>query len=175
MTFKGVSWADELDAIKLLDSQGNSMVDIAKLYGVTRQRVKQIFNKYNITQQCWEIERVRRRGAYERRWGNINQDNYDAKRDKWRRKRQEAGRLGIEFTLDFCDVIFPTHCPILGIELEYEAETAQEGSPSFCRINPKLGYTKENVRIVSWRANRIKNNGSSEELRKIADFLDILQ
>jgi hypothetical protein len=31
---------------------------------------------------------------------------------------------------------------------------------------------KGNVEVMSWRANRIKNNGTPEEHRKIANYLE---
>jgi hypothetical protein len=45
-------------------------------------------------------------------------------------------------------------------------------SPSLDKINPELGYVPGNVAIISYRANRIKNNGTAEEHRLIADWMD---
>ena len=40
-------------------------------------------------------------------------------------------------------------------------------SPSLDRIFPESGYTKGNVRVISWRANWIKNNSTIEEIEKL--------
>ena len=47
-------------------------------------------------------------------------------------------------------------------------------SPSFDRIDPKKGYTKNNIVIVSTRANRIKSDATVDEIRKVADFYEKL-
>ena len=44
-------------------------------------------------------------------------------------------------------------------------------TPSLDRINPKLGYVKGNVQVISWRANNIKRDATAEELRLVADFV----
>ena len=45
-------------------------------------------------------------------------------------------------------------------------------SPSIDRINPSLGYIKGNVIIISMKANSIKNCYTSEDIRKVADWLE---
>ena len=47
-------------------------------------------------------------------------------------------------------------------------------TPSIDRINPKKGYVKENIIVVSMKANRIKTDATVEEIRKIADFYEKL-
>ena len=47
-------------------------------------------------------------------------------------------------------------------------------SPSFNRIDPIKGYTKNNIVIVSNRANRIKSDATVDEIRKVADFYERL-
>lgn len=39
------------------------------------------------------------------------------------------------------------------------------------RIIPELGYTKGNVVVISFRANRLKNDATYEELRALADYV----
>lgn len=70
--------------------------------------------------------------------------------------------------------MWPEYCPILGIKLDYETNGRQENSPSFDRLDPTKGYISGNVQIISWRANRIKNDGSAEEHQKIANYLSTL-
>lgn len=68
----------------------------------------------------------------------------------------------------------PTHCPILGIELDYSFFTkghAKPNSPSVDRIVPSLGYVPGNVQVISYRANAIKNDATPEELMKVALFV----
>ena len=44
-------------------------------------------------------------------------------------------------------------------------------SPSIDRIDNSKGYVKENICVISMRANMIKSVGNSEEHQKIADYL----
>ena len=78
-----------------------------------------------------------------------------------------------EWNIEFGDIEFPTHCPVLGIELDYLTEEGvrNEHSVSFDRVDPSKGYVKGNVIVMSWRANRIKNDGTSQEHQLIADFM----
>jgi len=110
-----------------------------------------------------------------KKWG-LREDSelYDAKRLKFRAKKANAYRQGVPWSLSFGDLDWPTQCPILGIELDYFAEGRQENSVSFDRIDSNKGYAPGNVQLISWRANRIKNNGTADEHRKIADYLDTL-
>lgn len=70
-----------------------------------------------------------------------------------------------EWDLEFEDIVFPTHCPLLGYELNYSAGKGQDYSnASLDRIDPTKGYVKGNVRVVSYRANLLKNNATVEEI-----------
>jgi hypothetical protein len=84
-------------------------------------------------------------------------------------KRAEKDR-GIPCNLDISDIIIPTHCPYLGFELTTIRGAGQlDTNASIDKINPKLGYTKGNVEIISRKANRMKNNASPKELILFAE------
>lgn len=95
-------------------------------------------------------------------------------KSRFRRKVQSCKNKNIPFNIKFEDVKWPEYCPILDIKINYFNDTMTDDSPSFDKMHPDVGYIKENVQIVSWRANRIKNNGTAEEHRKIADYIDDL-
>lgn len=71
------------------------------------------------------------------------------------------------------DFTIPEHCPVLGIKLEYGTGTGGfiDASPTLDRIRPELGYVLGNIEVVSWRANRIKCDGTLEEILKIASWM----
>jgi hypothetical protein len=161
--------------------EGVGITEIARRLGfkVTKQRIKQIMDQNNIP-----VTRVKREKAQKElhsrmfaKWGQKWQDKewrksavYEAMRQKFRSKKHNNSKY--EWNLNFGDLTFPTHCPILSIELDYFAEeTHQDNSPSFDRVDSSKGYVTGNVIIVSWRANRIKNNGTAEEHQKIANFM----
>ena len=88
--------------------------------------------------------------------------------------RNRAKKLGYDFDLLEEDIQIPPTCPILGIPL-FSSEKRTDNSPSIDRIDSSKGYTKDNIVIISWRANRIKNDGTAEEHRLIYEFLSKIQ
>lgn len=83
-----------------------------------------------------------------------------------------AKKCGVPFTLTLEDLVVPEFCPILGIKLEHGNVKERDSSPSLDRVVPSLGYVQGNIAVISHYANRIKNNGTAEEHRKIADWMD---
>lgn len=163
--------------------EGHGYTDIANLLDnkVTKQRIKQICKKANI--DAFAIKQKNKNVAYEERmvakWG-VNWNNkehrrsyvYQIMRSKFRTKKANAKHTGRNWTVDFGELDFPTHCPILGIELNYFSEVICDNSPSFDCVIPERGYVKGNVYVISQRANRIKNDGTAQEHYAIAKFID---
>ena len=88
--------------------------------------------------------------------------------------RRNARRRGEECSLELKDIIIPEYCPVLGIKLEPGSDSHQDCSPSVDRIDSTKGYTKDNVWIISARANRIKNNATIEEIGMLYEALKSL-
>jgi len=87
--------------------------------------------------------------------------------------KASAKKRNIDFNLSLSDLnnlTFPITCPILGIPLRYNKGQAQDDSISIDRIDSSRGYEIDNIVVISWRANRLKNNATSEELEKISKF-----
>lgn len=80
----------------------------------------------------------------------------------------------IPFNLDTGDVSPPKFCPVLGIKLvlHNQGRGYHRDSASVDRIDPAKGYTKGNVRVISARANLLKNGATSEELRLVLEDLE---
>jgi hypothetical protein len=81
--------------------------------------------------------------------------------------RERAKAAGLPFALQEQDIHIPDRCPLLGIALQPGRIHGQPHSPTVDRIDPSLGYVPGNVWVISYRANRIKNDASLEELRMI--------
>lgn len=92
--------------------------------------------------------------------------------------KRRSRKAGIAFDLDTSKLPpVPLICPVLGIPINQDDHQGQGfdwNSPSFDRIHPDKGYTQDNVRIISNRANRLKCDGNVRELALIAaDAMDI--
>lgn len=93
-----------------------------------------------------------------------------ALRDYLRMKRANCSRIGVPFELTFDDVWpIPDTCPVLGIPISLFA-VDRDHAFSLDQIRPRQGYVKGNVVSVSFRANRIKNDATPDELRRVAEF-----
>lgn len=96
----------------------------------------------------------------------------------WRIKNK-ATKKNIPFNIELSDIYIPKNCPILGMELVTTNINGKRGaninSPSLDRINPKLGYTKGNIWVISARANTLKSDGTIEEFEKILESLKSLK
>ncbi len=73
--------------------------------------------------------------------------------------------ISILYLYEMYKFSLPKSCCILGLKLNYYNSVVGGAnlSPSLDRIIPRLGYTKDNVRIISHRANSCLGNLSSRE------------
>ena len=87
--------------------------------------------------------------------------------------KSSASKRGIEFDLDVVDLnnlSFPITCPVLGIPLAFNTGGYKDNSYSIDRIDSTLGYTIDNLIVISFRANRLKSDATLDESKRIYDF-----
>lgn len=85
-----------------------------------------------------------------------------------RSAKQRAKKKNIYFELTENDFEFVDICPILGIPLEFNfGSGGKDNSPSLDRLDNNKGYIKGNVQVISAKANRMKSNGSPEDIQKL--------
>lgn len=179
----------DYEFVKSLCESGATLGDIGHRLGLSRQRVHQLLSRNPELKELreysksahtqWKQEEVLKSKSLAKYGGRTKEEfRKDTLRTeqeyRLRQKRANCKREGREFQVEWADIKWPTHCPILGLELDYycSAGGRNENSVSFDRINPNDGYTKDNTRVVSWRANRIKNDGTAEEHRRIAEWME---
>lgn len=115
----------------------------------------------------WKKDNPEKHNAYNKNYT----PTYRARRPEWSMwvdARQRAKENNIDFDLELSDVIIPEECPALKVPFK-------RGTPfaaSLDRIDPAKGYVKGNTQVISWKANRMKNNASSEELRNFSSWLN---
>lgn len=92
--------------------------------------------------------------------------------------RSRALRDNVPFNLTMQDLIdvATDECPIFHTPFVWGTSKLGKGrtrpdSPTLDRILPELGYVKGNVAFLSYRANRIKDNGTMQEHYDIADWI----
>jgi hypothetical protein len=89
--------------------------------------------------------------------------------------KQRAIQKGLEHNITVEDIkeIYPKDgcCPVFGFKLEFGSAGFRDCSPSIDRIDPSKGYVKENIQILSWRANRLKVDATIEELEMLLSYL----
>ena len=178
-----VVWEIEHKNVYNLSLQGKTMEEIGQRYNVSRERIRQILKKYYpwLTADMRGIQLLaqqKRQQIVDDRFKRFGRRDYlfvdDISRrmsDSFRRKRENAKRSKWGWDLSFHDIEWVTVCPVLGIELDWFAEAKADNSPSYDRVDSKKGYVKDNVRIISFRANRIKNDGTIDEHLKIIEYM----
>lgn len=91
--------------------------------------------------------------------------------DMWLNAKTRARKSGMEFDIELDDLVVPTICPVFGFPLVRNKGSAGFNSPSVDRIDNTKGYTKDNIWVISYKANEIKNRYSLEELDAVVTAL----
>jgi hypothetical protein len=103
----------------------------------------------------------------------LNRKKNDRWNDRIKHAKARANKMGFDFNLDreFLDSIATEYCPILNLKLSYTENTViQDNSATIDRIDNTKGYTKDNIQILSYLANRMKSNASDNELLAFAKY-----
>lgn len=82
--------------------------------------------------------------------------------------RSKKLNLPFDLTKEWLIENAPTHCPLLGIELNFAAYRSDWNSASIDRVSSDIGYLKTNCKIISFKANRIKSNATANEIELLA-------
>ena len=79
--------------------------------------------------------------------------------------KSSAKKRGLVFELTIEDIVIPETCKYLGIELEFNVgKGLLPQTPSIDRIDTNKGYTKDNIQIISHKANALKSDLGIETL-----------
>ena len=95
----------------------------------------------------------------------------------YNRLKSSAKKRGINFSLslpELNNLSFPITCPIFGIPLKFNRGKMQDNSYSIDRIDSNKGYEIDNIIVISWKANRLKNNSTPEDLKRIFSYYEQL-
>jgi hypothetical protein len=138
-----------------------------------RPEVVQRLQEYN---QRTKEQRSARHREYANRPGVAERIRANRLATPWETRNLRAIRNrclkeGLDFNLTEDDLKIPDYCPVLGIRLRVGEWHWHDASPSVDRIDPTGGYVKGNVAVISWRANRMKYNGSVAEFERLIAWM----
>lgn len=104
---------------------------------------------------------------------NINQKDWRKNNlnwELWYKAKRRSIEQSLPFDIEPNDITIPTNCPILGIALFITENRIGDHSPTVDKIFPELGYVKTNIVVISAKANRIKNNGTVDDIKKVYNW-----
>jgi hypothetical protein len=92
------------------------------------------------------------------------------------RSRAKRDNVPFNLTLQDLEKIATDQCPVFHTPFVWGTSKLGKGktrpdSPTLDRIEPELGYVRGNVAFLSYRANRIKDNGTMQDHYAIADWI----
>lgn len=128
-----------------------------KWYEENKERLKAKMKEYNL-KFPEKIAETRRK------WADKN-----VEKRMLRSSKSRAIRDNILFNLEVSDIMVPSKCPILNMELKHNnRKSAKYNSPSLDRIDNNKGYIKGNIQVISYRANTMKGDATPQELLQFA-------
>lgn len=142
----------------------------------TTRTQKDIRNEYVKTPAQAEKRKAYRESHKEEHleWSKEYRQRYP-ERVMYRAAKCRARLKGIEFNIDYSDIVIPEKCPILGIDIIVQAGRGTPGgrpnSPSLDRIDNDKGYVKGNVQVISHFANSMKFTANKEQLLSFAKWV----
>lgn len=89
----------------------------------------------------------------------------------YREAKRRSEERGLEWDLELCEVMVPDVCPVLGIPLFFTVGRTTDNTPTLDRVDNTKGYTRDNVVVISYRANRIKNDSTLDELVAVTVYV----
>lgn len=89
----------------------------------------------------------------------------------WYSAKHRAKAKGLVFDIKPEDIKIPDTCPLLDIPIKKNKGTLCDTSPTLDRLDPLVGYTIDNIWVISYKANRCKSNLTLEELVTMTENL----
>lgn len=89
----------------------------------------------------------------------------------WKAAKRRANLEEKDFDIEIGDILIPKICPVLGIPIIPGDRVRSPNLPSLDRTDNNGGYTKDNIQVISYRANTLKSDMTLEEARLIYEHL----
>ena len=105
---------------------------------------------------------------YYKKKAKIRKDSLPLNKNLFERIRYRCRISGIEFSITPEDIVIPEVCPVFKTKFDQKDKYR---AASVDRINPKGGYTKDNIRVISYRANWLKSNANFDEIEALYNYM----
>lgn len=154
-------WKRRIPKLQALLDSGMSFDQIGLRFGVSKQRIYQVVCQFELSYPSKILSDRKKKGGVKETW---------LRKVLYMKKVSKIQVLEIVSALDIPDI-----CPILGIKLNFlgnKTGLRADDSPSIDKVFPDKGYKLGNIHIISWRANRIKNDSTPKELKLISDYIN---
>ena len=99
-----------------------------------------------------------------------NYNYWDVKNRLVYSAKQRAKKLRVEFSISWSDFEIPEVCPLRRVPLKVGRGQHTDDSPTLDRKDPRLGYVKGNVWVISHKANRLKGDYTPYELKTFCEI-----
>jgi hypothetical protein len=111
----------------------------------------------------------------------INGDAYIPSASVWYKRaagvyylaRKNKTKLGFSSVAELAAYIVdikPSKCPVFGTPFAKHGAGFSNWSPSIDKIDPRKGYVRGNIQIISMLANCMKRNATPKQLRTFAEW-----
>jgi hypothetical protein len=137
-----------------------------------------ISQKYVSNMGCVECANIKNKSLDNRK---IHKEKYEELglkfiKSMWWRAKKRSEKTGIEFNIELDDIKIPKLCPVFGFEFEVGVgKGPTDKSPSLDRIDNSKGYVKGNIQIISFKANRLKNDCDIVDIEKLLCYMKLLK
>jgi len=97
-------------------------------------------------------------------------------KNMWWRAKKRAEKSGIEFNILKEDIVIPNVCPVFSFEFVVgSGKGPTDKSPSLDRIDNTKGYVKGNIQVISFKANRMKNDCDVNDIELLLCYMKNLK
>lgn len=164
-----VSREEQLFMLKDFLTRGMRQSEIAEVLNISRQRVHQLLKKHDLV--CLPEHK---KPSSKERSAFLKEGLKDPK-DYWLWYTIKRKCIPRNIFYDLKSKM-PDICPILNTKLNYitlkgRPKGTVQFIPSLDKIIPENGYVKGNVRVISLKANMLKNNATLEQLERMVLYM----